>query len=147
MTMNSLLPMFTDHKFCARWPPFSQEASIRNLPMMPFVRYPQRQSPLLTPPTNFILAVEIRAQATRMARPEVFASAIRNDVASAGCHTAGNRSSSTHFENLLWDLFSNESQGRIRSNQWEADALNSSLERRNKSNSLHTTAEDEDVER
>jgi len=79
--------MFTDHKFCARWPPFSQEASIRNLPMMPFVRYPQRQSPLLTPPTNFILAVEIRAQATRMARPEVFASAIRNDVASAGSHT------------------------------------------------------------
>jgi hypothetical protein len=82
-----------------------------------------------------------------MARPEVFASAIPNDVASAGCHTVGNRSSPTHFENLLCDLFSNESQGRIRSTQWEADALNSSLERRNKSNSLHTTAEDEDVER
>ena len=115
MTMNSLLPMFTDHKFCARWPPFSQEASIRNLPMMLPVRYPQRQSPLLTPPANFILPFEIRAQTTRMARPEVFASAIRSDVASAGCHPVGNRSSSTHFENLLCDLFSNESQGRIRS--------------------------------
>ena len=72
-------------------------------------------SPGATPEVVYPMAVEIRAQATRMARPEVFASAIRNDVASAGSHTVGNRSSSTHFENLLCDLLSNESQGRIRS--------------------------------
>src|SRR2546426_6617573 len=51
-----------------------------------------------------------------MARPEVFATLIGNDAAPAGSHTVGDRSLSTHLRNIsCMNLFSNESQGRIRS--------------------------------
>jgi hypothetical protein len=39
MTMNSVVPFFANHEFCARWPPFGPETSVRNLPMMPFIGY------------------------------------------------------------------------------------------------------------
>src|SRR6266566_3850853 len=61
MAVNSVVPFFADHQFCARRPPFSQETSISDLPMMPFICYPQRQSPLLTPPANVGLFLQIRA--------------------------------------------------------------------------------------
>src|SRR2546429_5709360 len=40
MTMNSVVPFFANHEFCARWPPFGQETSVRDLPMMSFIGYP-----------------------------------------------------------------------------------------------------------
>jgi hypothetical protein len=60
MTVNSITPFFANHEFRARRPPFGQETSIPDLPMMPFIRYPQRHSPLLTPPANFGLMLLIR---------------------------------------------------------------------------------------
>jgi hypothetical protein len=61
MTVNSVLPMFANHEFCARRPPFGQEISVRDLPMMPFIRYPQRQAPLLAPLANVRLVFQIRS--------------------------------------------------------------------------------------
>ena len=61
MTVNSVVPTFANHEFCTRRPPFGQEASVGYLPMMPFIRYSQRQTPLLTRPANVCLLFQIRA--------------------------------------------------------------------------------------
>jgi len=66
--------------------------------MMPAVRYAQRQAPLLTPPANVRLLLQIRAQATRMTRPEVLAATVGNDAAPAGTPIVGDRSLSIHRE-------------------------------------------------
>ncbi len=52
-------PSFANHEFCARWPLFGQETSVRDLPMMPFIGYPERQSPHLTPPAYVALLFQI----------------------------------------------------------------------------------------
>ena len=60
MTMNSVLPGFADRHLGARWPPFGQEASARYLPMMAFIRDPQRQTSLPAPLSHLRFLLEIR---------------------------------------------------------------------------------------
>jgi hypothetical protein len=98
MTVNSVVPTFANHEFCARRPPFGHEPSVRDLPMMPFIRYSQRQAPLLAPPANFRLLFQVRGQTTPMTRPEVLAAVVGNNAASAGAHTVSDRSLSTHWQ-------------------------------------------------
>ena len=68
MTVNSVVPFFADHEFCARRPPFGHEVSISDLPMMPFIRYPQigMNQPLTVATTSCLLAnVRARRQQVR----------------------------------------------------------------------------------
>ena len=96
MTMNSVVPAFANYELGARWPPFGRKTSVRDLPMMSFIGDPQRQSPLLTPLAKVGLLFQVRAQTAGMPRPEVLASAVRNDAASAGGYNVRDRSFSTH---------------------------------------------------
>src|SRR5437867_7713294 len=96
MTMNSVVPAFPNYELCARWPPFGRKTSVRDLPMMSFIGDRQRQSPLLTPLAKVGLLFQVRAQTAGMPRPEVLASAVRNNTASAGRYNVRDRSFSTH---------------------------------------------------
>jgi len=59
MTVNSIVPTFADYELCARRPPFAQETSVRDLPMVSFIRYPQHQAFLLAPLANARLLFQI----------------------------------------------------------------------------------------
>ena len=96
MTMNSVVPAFANYELGARWPPFGQKTSLRDLPLMSFIGGPQRQSPLLTPLAKIGLLFQVRAQTAGMPHPEVLASAVRNNAASADRYNVRDRSFSTH---------------------------------------------------
>lgn len=110
MTVNSGMPTFANHEFCARRPPFGQENSIRNLPVMPVVRYAQRQAPLVTPPANVRHLLQIRAQTTRMTRPEVLAATVGNDATPAGTLLSGIDLFRLTVNSSCVSLFNNDSQ-------------------------------------
>src|SRR5437762_8212992 len=95
MTMNSVVPAFPNHELCTRWRPFGQKTSLRDLPMMSFIG-DRRVSPRLTPLAKIGLLFQVRARTAGMPRPEVLASAVRNNAASAGRYNVRDRSFSTH---------------------------------------------------
>jgi len=64
--------------------------------MMPFVRYPQRQTPMLTPLADLRLLLQIRTPTAPMTRPEVLIAPVGNDAPPAGAPTIGDGSLSAH---------------------------------------------------
>src|SRR6266496_36083 len=97
MTVNSVWPTFANHEFYARWPPFGQKISISDLPIMPFIRNPQNQAPLLAPSAYVRFAFQIRGEAACMTCPEALAALIGNDATLAGPHSVRDRSLSAHW--------------------------------------------------